>query len=173
MKLKKYLGIILAATMALSVVGCGKEKEREPDPYAITDENYDDHMREIQQKALEKMQKYANGRNVQCILINDDKLMFKLMEVKTGMLGAELHLEIHNKTNQDITLQMRDTSVNGYMQYVTFSETITAGNKSNARMIFSGMNDINQLRNIEGELIMFNASTWNDIAAYKVKMLGM
>lgn len=55
---------------------------------------------------------------------------------KNGLFGANLKLLIENNSDKDVTVQARDSSVNGYMVETMISETVAAGKKSNDEITF-------------------------------------
>lgn len=56
---------------------------------------------------------------------------------KSGWMGPELKLLIENNTDKNLTVQVRDASVNGYMISTSISEEVAAGKKANGEIIFS------------------------------------
>ena len=56
---------------------------------------------------------------------------------KSGWMGPELKLLIENNTDKNLTVQVRNASVNGYMVSTSISEDVAAGKKANGEITFS------------------------------------
>lgn len=93
-----------------------------------------------------------------------------------NILGTDLLICIHNGTDKSITVQARDTSVNGYMLSPTLSEEVTSGKYSVTGMTFFSSdledNSITDITDIETSFHIFDTDTWDtvvdtDIAAIK------
>lgn len=67
---------------------------------------------------------------------NGVKITAKSLD-KSGWMGPELKLLIENSTEKNLTVQVRDASVNGYMISTSMSEDVSAGKKANGEITFS------------------------------------
>ncbi len=80
--------------------------------------------------------------------------------------NAELHLLIENDTQEDLTFQVRDVSVNGCMVDTMFSSSVAAGKKINDKITFLSSDldlyDIKRIKEIELYFHIFQSSDWNE-----------
>lgn len=67
---------------------------------------------------------------------NGIKIVYKGLSTDGSILGPEIILYVENNTDQVITIQARDTSVNGFMIDPSLSTEITPGNKAVSGMTF-------------------------------------
>ncbi len=70
------------------------------------------------------------------VLINKDDVIITATGIEQGLLGTELKLLIENNTNINLTFNIRDVSVNGFMVNAPFTEIINAGEKLNTCLNF-------------------------------------
>ncbi|HOC06512.1 MAG: hypothetical protein ACOX21_00355 [Bacillota bacterium] len=93
------------------------------------------------------------------------KIVFKGMG--ENIFGPEVLLYIENNTSQAVTIQARDTSVNGYMVDAIFSCDIVPGKKALDDITFYEddllANGIDAIAEIELRFHIFNTDTWADI----------
>lgn len=86
---------------------------------------------------------------------------------KNDFTGFEVNLRIQNNSEQNITVQPRDTSVNGYMVDGAMSCDVISGKTANDSIYFYKtlleQNDITTINNIEFYLDIFDKDNWSDI----------
>ena len=96
---------------------------------------------------------------------NGFKIVAKGLSVDT--FGTDLVVYIENNSTQDVTMQVRDTSVNGYMVDPVFSSDILAGKKVVATMDFYNSsleeNGITDITTISTYFHIFDLDTWDTI----------
>ncbi|MCQ2286494.1 MAG: hypothetical protein MJZ76_06445 [Bacteroidales bacterium] len=84
-----------------------------------------------------------------------------------SILGTGVVVYIDNTSAEDICVQVRDVSVNGFMIDPFFSEDVSAGKHSigTITILSSDLqkNDITKIEDIELSFHIFNESTWRDI----------
>lgn len=56
--------------------------------------------------------------------------------VEDGAQGAALNVSIQNRSETEVTVQIRDASVNGYMTDTSFSATVAAGQEARDSILF-------------------------------------
>lgn len=56
--------------------------------------------------------------------------------IENGAQGSALNLSIDNRSETDVTVQIRDASVNGWMVDVSFSVTAAAGQRAESSILF-------------------------------------
>lgn len=88
---------------------------------------------------------------------NGIKIVVKKLESENSFWGSDIYVYLKNETDQDITVQASNVSINGYMVYPMFSSDIVAGKVSYDTMTFleSDLED-NGITNIEDLELQFN-----------------
>lgn len=111
------------------------------------------------------VQKYDDSGDV----IYEDssiKIISKGLSEDSSFMGPSLVLYIENNSDKGLTVQARDTSINGFMLDATLSPEITSGKKTIASMIFLDSdiqeNQIENIENIETSFHIFNSDDWSD-----------
>lgn len=84
-----------------------------------------------------------------------------------SIFGIGLKLYIENKTEDNITVQVRDSSVNGFMLDSIFSPEISGGKKAISAITFMSSdieeNGITEFENIETSFHIFYTESWDTI----------
>ena len=95
---------------------------------------------------------------------------------KNSFWGADIYVYVENNSSQDITAQVRDVSINGFMIDPTFSVDVSAGKKKYDTISFYESdlkdNDITDIKEIELKFYVFNADTWKDIFKTKSQKIS-
>lgn len=98
---------------------------------------------------------------------NDIKIISKGLLTDASFWGSVFLLYIENNSDNGITVQARDTSVNGFMVDPTMSAEVRPGKKSISTMIFSNTeleeNKIAEFENIETSFHIFYTDGWDTI----------
>lgn len=98
---------------------------------------------------------------------NGIKIIGKSLSTDDSVFGPGLVLYIENNSNQNITVQARDTSVNGFMIDTSMSEDVLVGKKSITALTFFSSsleeNDITDIKTVETSFHVFDAESWNTI----------
>lgn len=113
---------------------------------------------------------------------NEDMLIVDNEEVKITYKGKEqddfwdetkLKFEIVNKTDREITVQVRNFSIDDEMRDsdITFSADIMPGKKINHNITVSNQK-VEDTKDVEGKFIAFDSETWDgnhDICSFNLK----
>lgn len=95
------------------------------------------------------------------------KLVVLGIDETENIYGPKVKLYIENNSNQDVTFQTREVSINGIMVQPTFSCNIVSGKKAfdNLQFFRNVLNDngIETFNNIEFKITIFETSTYNSI----------
>ena len=98
---------------------------------------------------------------------NGIKIVGKGLSADDSVWGPGLILYIENNSDQNITVQVRDVSVNGYMVESMMSEDVTIGKKAiTAVQFFSSdleENQITDITDVELYFHVFNLESWDTI----------
>lgn len=102
------------------------------------------------------------------VLYNKNGITITAKGLTDEFLGTGLKLLIENNTGKSITVQARDTSVNGYMISPLLSEDVAPGKRANTTMTFMSSNladnGITKITEIETSFHIFDTATWDTVA---------
>ncbi|MDR0875823.1 MAG: hypothetical protein LBN12_06400 [Clostridiales Family XIII bacterium] len=95
------------------------------------------------------------------------KIVAKRLDDQDSFWGADIYLYIENNTNQDVIIQSRDCSVNGFMIDPFFSSDILAEKKAFSEISFLQSdlesNDIESIDKLDLSFTIINADSWDEI----------
>lgn len=98
---------------------------------------------------------------------NGLRIVAKTLDSTESFWGADLYLYMENNTEQDITIQVRDVSINGYMVDAIFSSEIVSGKKAYDTITFLesdlAENDITEINDLELYFHIFDTHSWETI----------
>lgn len=98
---------------------------------------------------------------------NGIKIIGKSLSTNDSVFGPGLILYIENNSNQNITVQARDTSVNGFMIDTSMSEDVMVGKKSITALTFMSSsleeNGITDIKTVETSFHVFDEESWDTI----------
>lgn len=102
----------------------------------------------------------------QTVLVDQDNVVITATGMDESVFGPELKLLIENNSDTNLTFQVRNASVNGYMADTMMSEDVAAGKKSNTEITFttSGLKEcgIDTFANMEFSFHIFTTDGWDD-----------
>lgn len=98
---------------------------------------------------------------------NGIKIVGKGLSTDDSFWGPGVILYIENNSDQNITVQTRDTSVNGFMVDSTISESVLVGKKAITAVQFYDTdlesNGITDITNVNLSFHIFNSASWDSI----------
>lgn len=98
---------------------------------------------------------------------DDVKVIVKQLDDTDSFWGADLYLLVENNRDQNITIQLSDTSINGYMVDPIFSCDVLAGKCAFDEITFLESdleeNEIEAIEELEFKLRIFDMDSWDDI----------
>lgn len=98
---------------------------------------------------------------------NGIKIVTKGLSANDSFWGPGVILYIENNSNQNVTVQVRDVSVNGFMVTSTMSEDVVAGKKAMSAVQFYSSdladNSITDINEVELYFHIFDEKSWNTI----------
>lgn len=103
------------------------------------------------------------------VLVDTDsiKIIGKGLSSESSFWGPGVILYIENNSDQNITVQVRDVSVNGFMVDSSMSEDVVAGKKAMSAVQFFSSdleeNSISDITEVELFFHIFNEETWDTI----------
>ena len=102
------------------------------------------------------------------VLADDDVVKIIVTEKSNDeIFGPMYKFLIENKSDKKLTIQSRDTSIDGVMADPIFSVDIMPGKKANGEMTFMDIESLEQLKNLEGKIIVMDED-YNDISSYNI-----
>lgn len=100
--------------------------------------------------------------------VNGIKIVSKGLSEKDSFWGPGLIVYIENNSDQDITVQARDVSINGFMVDPSMSEDVVAGKRAITAVQFFDTdledNGIETISDLELYFTIFNQESWDEIA---------
>lgn len=102
------------------------------------------------------------------VLLDQNDIVITLKSLQQdGMFGPALKVLIENNTEKSITVQVRDSSINGVMADAMFSCEVAANKKANDEITFM-WSDVEQagievIQNIELKFHIFASDSWDGI----------
>lgn len=101
------------------------------------------------------------------VIVDQNGVKISFVGVSESYIGPSLKLKIENNTDQNITVQQRDMSINGIMMDGIFSCDVTTGKIANDSIDILNRkledNNISQIENVELSFVAFNSDSWNNI----------
>lgn len=99
---------------------------------------------------------------------NGLKIVVKGLSEDTSIFGPGIIVYLENTGNENITVQTRDVSINGFMVDTLFSCDVLIGKHAVDSITFLSSaledNEITEIKDVELSFHIFNAESWNTIA---------
>ena len=151
--MKKFLVIMLSFLMILSFASCGggsSDGGAGNDP-ADTEES---------------AETAEGGQFEEIVLFDTDDATMKVVGYHTDEILGWWILEVYleNKTDKTLMFSIDNASVNGYMLDPAWASEVTAGNKENTEVSWTGddleSNGIEKVEKIEMKVIVYDSDDW-------------
>lgn len=103
------------------------------------------------------------------IVFDEDgiKLVVKGLSEDDSIFGPGIIIYIENNTDENITVQVQDVSINGFMVYGIFSSDVTVGKRAVDSITFMSSeleeNGITEIQDVELSFHIFETDGWNTI----------
>ena len=95
------------------------------------------------------------------------KIVIQKLNSEDSFWGSDVYVYAENNTDENITIQVRDVSIDGFMIDPMFSCDIAANKKAYDTISFMESdleeNDITDITEMEFKFHIFNSDTWDDI----------
>lgn len=99
------------------------------------------------------------------VLVDQDGIKITATGMDSNLFGPELNILIENNTDTNLTFQVRNSSVNGYMADTMMSQEVASGKKSNTEITFTanGLKEcgIDTFANMEFSFHIFTTENWD------------
>lgn len=147
--MRKTLALLMVAVLAVFLVACGES----PSPAPGGNDPGDNQPEKV---TIEEQ-----------VLLDRDGILIKATGLEESWFGPEVKVYIENNSTQSITVQVRNTSVNGYMVDPTFSCDVMPDKKATDEISFSSstlsQRNIDVITEIEFNFHIFDADSWDKI----------
>ena len=152
--MKKLTLIALAASIALMFSACGPKGGEPAIDENDTPQPENDPIVQTEEPVFVEEQ----------VLVDEAGIKITATDFEDGFMGPQLRLLIENDTEQNIIVQARNSSVNGYMIDANISSDIAAGKKSNDSITFFDADlekcGIETIADMEFSFIVLDSDTW-------------
>ena len=102
----------------------------------------------------------------EAVLLDNEAAKITLKSIEKGVLStSDIKVEIENKFDKGITVQVRQLSINGIMKDPLFSSDVAVGKKAMEDISFMDV-ELDELVNIEGLFHVFTTEEWKDVGDY-------
>ena len=165
---KRILLIIVLLMFSLLITSCSSSDESEKVAVDKTNMESETPNSDSQEDNESKIDDPEQVVVEEQILFDQDEIRITLKSLKDdGMFGPSLQVLVENDSQQPITVQTRDSSVNDLMIETMFSCDVVPGKKANDSITFMSSDlknsGITTIQNIEFEFHVFNSDTWDGI----------
>lgn len=129
--MKKRLSLLLALVLAFSLTACAEAPQDAnlKEPSNVTNES------EPAKEPSTEQEPSGQASIAETVLVDESDIKITATGLDAdGFLGVEVKLLIENNSDQDLTFQARNVSVNGYMVEPIMSADVAAGKKANDSM---------------------------------------
>lgn len=168
--MKRLLAIVLAAVLLVALVACGVDgggQLQKPSDVSSGGENTKPtKSEEGQQTEPQQTEPQTQEATVEEAVVLDEKgvkITVKRLEDK-GLFGPELKLLLENESGVDLTVQVRDCSINGYMIEPMMSADVVDGKKANDGITFMRSDleacGIDTIADMEFSFHIFTTEDW-------------
>lgn len=161
--MKRILSLVIALLMLLSMAACGGEADAElKKPADVSVNDSTDTKPEESERPAEVETAIA-----ETVLVDEAgvKITAKSFQ-EDGMFGPAVKILIENNSDVDLTVQTRDSSVNGYMVETMLSADVVSGKKANDEIVFMASDleacGIETVADMEFAFHIFTTEDWED-----------
>lgn len=163
--------LISALLLSIAICGCSSANTQETSSASDASQSSVEETM-VSEESSESESETVSNESVSI----DEQIVFEQDGIKitaTGLesdgsiFGEELNFLIENNSEQNITVQARNVSVNGYMVDTSMSADVAIGKKSNTSMTIMGSSleecGISAISDIEFSFHIFNPEEWETI----------
>lgn len=98
------------------------------------------------------------------VLVDNESCLFQVVDVGAEAMGYTLQIRLENRTQQNLMFSLSSVSVNGYMCDPFWAAAVSAGEKTEEKIIFSQadleQNEIALVTDIAFTLSVYDADNW-------------
>ena len=161
-KIVKIMVVIVAVGALL--VGCGST-ETTIDKEIVEKVEESDEVTEEEAEEVAEESVLETVTIEETVLLDESGIKITAIGLEDGWFGTDLKLLIENNGDKNVTVQARNSSVNGFMVDTMMSEDVVAGKKANTTLTFStgGLKEANiaTVANMEFVFHIFETDSWD------------
>lgn len=177
--MKKKLLILLSMTLMLTACSSGTETITKVEKTTTAAEQVtvkEAEAQEISPQETESIEEtVTEAETVEVVSLDEQiildqdgmKITVTGMESDGSFLGSEIKFLIENESDKNITVQVRNTSVNGYMVDTTMSSDVVAGKKANDSMTIMSSSleecGIEKIATVDFSFHIYDSDKWGTI----------
>lgn len=167
--MRKILSITIAILLLLSITACGSVGD--PDAtgnlnVSVNGEKTEDN----QNPDVDVNTDMLSNQNItiqETVLLDEANIKITAKSfTEDSFFGKGIKLLIENNSDKDLTVQCRNSSVNGYMVDTMLSADVVSGKKANDSLIFADSDleacGITTIADMEFSFHIFDSETWDD-----------
>lgn len=128
---------------------------------------FDSEMISIRTSADQSYEQKYDDSGVEVMNQGDIRIVMKRVNTSDSFWGADVYVYIENNSKENITVQARDVSINGFMIDPIFSSDVISGKKSFDTITFFESdlekNDIKSIDDMEISFHIFESDGWDTI----------
>ncbi|MDR1753519.1 MAG: hypothetical protein LBR74_01250 [Eubacterium sp.] len=169
--MKKYLTLFLIALLTLTLAACGSgetvstlsESSTEPVSNAVSEPTQSS-TPSVTNAPTQNTEDIAISEHV---ILEQDGIKVTLKALESSFMGPELKVLIENESDEGITIQARNASINDVMLQTMFSADVEPGKKANSSISFLSAEleraGIEIIKDVELALHIFNTDSWETV----------
>lgn len=160
--------IVVVVIVGIASAGGGSKEDDGKGNEAVATEENKEKSGDKKQEEKEKSKEVTEATVEEQTLLEQDGVKITLKELDNdALMGAELKLLIENNSEQNLTVQANNVSVNGIMIESVFSCDVAAGKSANdgITLLSSDLEQagIENIQNVELNFHIFDTESWDTV----------
>lgn len=166
---KKIIAIMVVGMISISTIACGGTETSDSSNQETTESVAEDSTESAETESEEETVTSSEITLAEQEVYNDNGIVVTVTGIDTNsMWGTDISVLVENSSEQNVTVQTRNGSINGYMMDFQMSCDVAAGKKANDSITIMSedleISGVDTVSSIEFTLTMFDSDSWNDIA---------
>ena len=166
---KKIIAIMEVGMICISTIACGGTETSDSSNQETTESVAEDSTESAETESEEETVTSSEITLAEQEVYNDNGIVVTVTGIDTNsMWGTDISVLVENSSEQNVTVQTRNGSINGYMMDFQMSCDVAAGKKANDSITIMSedleISGVDTVSSIEFTLTMFDSDSWNDIA---------
>ena len=166
---KKIIAIMVVGMISISTIACGGTETSDSSNQETTESVAEDSTESAETESEEETVTSSEITLAEQEVYNDNGIVVTVTGIDTtSMWGTDISVLVENSSEQNVTVQTRNGSINGYMMDFQMSCDVAAGKKANDSITIMSedleISGVDTVSSIEFTLTMFDSDSWNDIA---------
>lgn len=131
------------------------------------------------EKETKSTQKNGKIPEAGAVLLDDSYVLMTFKEIKTGVFGPEIKVEVSNQFDRPILVQCDEASIDGYMIDALMSKTLQPGKKSVESITFfeedledAGISDLSECGELMLHIRIMDDDSWDELNEIDVTLIA-